>query len=173
MFGDGKGAIELMGNWLLGMQGPNAADGKGSRSTISASFRSRPSPAARASSTDTLGGINGWLVTKGAPKEAVDFLKFFCQEKYSTMRPPQGRLHPGRERRPKARSKPARQAIAADLAATTWHQNFFDQDLGPSVGRVVNDISVAVAAGEDDAGGRRGGACRTPGTSSSSEARRS
>ena len=38
--------------------------------------------------------------------------------------------------------------LADDLAVTTYHQNYFDQDLGPSVGRVINDISVAVAAGE-------------------------
>ena len=31
---------------------------------------------------------------------------------------------------------------------STYHQIFFDQDLGPAVGRVVNDISVAIAAGE-------------------------
>lgn len=38
---------------------------------------------------------------------------------------------------------------AADqLAASTWHQNFFDQDLGPSVGRVVNDVSVEILAGQ-------------------------
>ena len=29
--------------------------------------------------SDTLGGLNGWLVTKGSPKEAVDFLKFFSE----------------------------------------------------------------------------------------------
>ena len=33
--------------------------------------------------TDTLGGINGWLVSKSAPPEAVDFLKFFSQAKYA------------------------------------------------------------------------------------------
>ena len=38
--------------------------------------------------------------------------------------------------------------LANDLAATTYHQNYFDQDLGPSVGRVINDVSVSVAAGE-------------------------
>ena len=38
--------------------------------------------------------------------------------------------------------------MAGDIAASTYHQIFLDQDLGPSVGRVVNDISVAVAAGE-------------------------
>jgi len=29
MFGDGKAAMDLMGQWLLGMQGPNSASGKG------------------------------------------------------------------------------------------------------------------------------------------------
>ena len=38
--------------------------------------------------------------------------------------------------------------LADDLAASTYHQNYLDQDLGPSVGRVINDMSVAVAAGE-------------------------
>ena len=38
---------------------------------------------------------------------------------------------------------------AADqLAHSTWHQNFFDQDLGPSVGRVVNDVAVGIVSGQ-------------------------
>ena len=44
--------------------------------------------------------------------------------------------------------------IAVNIANSTWHQNFLDQELGPSVGRVVNDNSVAIAAGQtspDDA----------------------
>ena len=43
---------------------------------------------------------------------------------------------------------PLQRRLADDLAATTYHQNYFDQDLGPSVGRVINDVSVAVAAGQ-------------------------
>ena len=38
--------------------------------------------------------------------------------------------------------------IARAISNSTWHQNFLDQDLGPSVGRVVNDVSVAIAAGD-------------------------
>jgi raffinose/stachyose/melibiose transport system substrate-binding protein len=34
------------------------------------------------------------------------------------------------------------------LSNATWLQNFLDQDLGPSVGRVVNDVPVAIAAGD-------------------------
>ena len=40
-------------------------------------------PGGKGKATDTLGGVNGWLVSKSAPPEAVDFLKFFSQEKYA------------------------------------------------------------------------------------------
>ena len=45
-------------------------------------------------------------------------------------------------------TNPLFKRLADDLAVTTYHQNYFDQDLGPSVGRVINDVSVSVAAGE-------------------------
>ncbi len=44
---------------------------------------------------------------------------------------------------------------AEQLAHSTWHQNFFDQDLGPSVGRVVNDVSVDIVSGQMSPAGRR------------------
>jgi raffinose/stachyose/melibiose transport system substrate-binding protein len=34
------------------------------------------------------------------------------------------------------------------MAKATWHQNYLDQDLGPNVGRVVNDMAVAIFSGE-------------------------
>ena len=61
------------------------------------------------------------------------------------LQPGEIRERPRRKRAPTSPStrarrrdhRPARQAASpTDLAATTYHQNFFDQDLGPSVGRV-------------------------------------
>ena len=37
--------------------------------------------------------------------------------------------------------------IAHNIAASKYHQNFYDQDLGPSVGRVVNDVTAEIAGG--------------------------
>ena len=37
--------------------------------------------------------------------------------------------------------------IAANLAKSNYHQNFYDQSLGPSVGRVVNDVTAEIAGG--------------------------
>jgi raffinose/stachyose/melibiose transport system substrate-binding protein len=148
MFGDGKGAIELMGQWLLGAQGPNAADGKGQPIDNIGVFSFPTLPGGKGQQSDTLGGINGWLVGKGAPKEAVEFLKFFSQEKYQREAAAKGIYIPVVKGTESAIENPVLKQIGADLAKTTYHQNFFDQDLGPSVGRVVNDISVAVAAGQ-------------------------
>jgi raffinose/stachyose/melibiose transport system substrate-binding protein len=148
MFGDGKAAMQLMGEWLLVTQGPNAADGKGQPIDNIGKFSFPILPGGKGKPTDTLGGNNGWLVTKGAPKEAIDFLKFFSEVKYQSEAAAKGLYIPVVNGTESAIQNPVVKQIAADLAVTTYHQNFFDQDLGPSVGRVVNDISVAVAAGQ-------------------------
>lgn len=92
--------------------------------------------------------MHAFLVTKNAPAEAVDFLKFFSQEQYAKAAAEAGFYIPVYKGAEQYIKDPLVKQIAADLAKTTYHQNFFDQDLGPSVGRVVNDISVAVAAGQ-------------------------
>jgi raffinose/stachyose/melibiose transport system substrate-binding protein len=148
MFGDGKGAMELMGEWLLGAQASNAADGKGQPIDNIGLLSFPLLPGGKGVTTDVLGGINGWLVTKGAPKETAAFLKFFSQDKYQREAAAKGYYIPVVNGTESAIENPVVKQIANQLAASTYHQNFFDQDLGPSVGRVVNDISAAVAAGE-------------------------
>jgi raffinose/stachyose/melibiose transport system substrate-binding protein len=98
--------------------------------------------------TDTLGGINGWLITEGSPPEAIEFVKFLLQPKYQDMAVEANSYIPSVVESAKKITDPLNKRMADDLAASTYHQIFFDQDLGPDVGRVVNDISVAVAAGD-------------------------
>jgi raffinose/stachyose/melibiose transport system substrate-binding protein len=148
MFGDGKGAMQLMGEWALDSQATNAADGKGQPIDNIGLLSFPLVPGGKGVATDVLGGINGWLVTKGAPKEAAEFLKFFSQDKYQREAAAKGYYIPVVNGTESAIENPVVKQIAGQLAASTYHQNFFDQDLGPSVGRVVNDISAAVAAGE-------------------------
>jgi len=148
MFGDGKAAMDLMGQWLLGMQGPNSTSGKGLAEEDIGILSFPVVSGGKGKATDTLGGVNGWLVSKSAPPEAVDFLKFFSQAKYAQEAAANAAYIPVVKGAEASFTDPLFKRLAADLAATTYHQNYFDQDLGPAVGRVINDVSVAVAAGE-------------------------
>jgi raffinose/stachyose/melibiose transport system substrate-binding protein len=148
LFGDGKAAMDLMGQWLLGMQGPNSTSGKGVAPEDIGILSFPVIPGGKGKATDTLGGINGWLVSKSAPPEAVDFLKFFSQAKYAKEAASTAAYIPVVKGADASFTDPLFKHLAGDLAVTTYHQNYLDQDLGPSVGRVINDVSVAVAAGE-------------------------
>jgi raffinose/stachyose/melibiose transport system substrate-binding protein len=148
IFGDGKAAMDLMGQWLLGMQGPNATNGKGLAAEDIGILSFPVIEGGKGKATDTLGGINGWLVSKSAPPEAIDFLKFFSQKKYADEAAAKAAYIPVVKGSESGFTDPSFKRLADDLSKTTYHQNFFDQDLGPSVGRVINDVSVAVAAGQ-------------------------
>jgi len=147
-FGDGVGAMDLMGNWLLAMQGPNAANGKGIPGDQIGLLAFPTLPGGKGRPTDTLGGTEGLLITKGSPKEALEFLKFFSTKQEQDVPAAKGIYVPAVKGTETALKDPLLLAVARNVAASTWHQNFFDQDLGPSVGRVVNDVSVAIAAGQ-------------------------
>jgi raffinose/stachyose/melibiose transport system substrate-binding protein len=148
IFGDGKAAMDLMGQWFLSMQGPNSTSGKGVAPEDIGILSFPVLPGGKGKATDALGGINGWLVSKSAPPEAVDFLKFFSQKKYGDEVAAKAAYIPVNKGSESAFTDPLFKRLADDLAKTTYHQNYFDQDLGPSVGRVINDVSVAVAAGQ-------------------------
>ena len=148
MFGDGKGAIDLMGNWLLGGQKENSASGEG-LPMDQIGFVNFPSlPGGKGKATDTLGGIGGFLITKGSPPEALDFMKFFTSPEQQMPAAAKGFYVPAVKGTDAVITNPLIGAVSRNVANSTWHQLFFDQDLGPSVGRVVNDMSVAIAAGE-------------------------
>ncbi len=148
LFGDGRGAMQLMGNWLLNTQRGNAADGRGLSGDQIGSFSFPVLPDGKGRAGDALGGVNGFLVTKDAPAQAEDFLAFFSQPKYQQEAAAHGYYIPAVKGAIEQIKDPVTRHLADTLANATSLQIFFDQDLGPSVGRVVNDVSVAVAAGQ-------------------------
>jgi raffinose/stachyose/melibiose transport system substrate-binding protein len=148
MFGDGKSAMQLMGNWLLSTQATSATNGKGLPDSDIGIFGFPTIAGAPGKATDELGGVNGWLITKSAPPQTEDFLAFFFQPKYQEEAAAEGDYIPALRGMTGYIKDPVVRQIAVSLENATALQIFFDQDLGPSVGRVVNDVSVAVAAGE-------------------------
>ncbi len=148
MFGDGKGAMELMGNWMLSTQATSATNGKGQPDSNIGVFGFPTIAGAPGRETDQLGGVNGWLITKTAPPQTEDFLAFFFQPKYQEQAAADGDYIPALRGMTSYIKDPIVRQIATAVENATALQIFFDQDLGPSVGRVVNDVSVAVAAGQ-------------------------
>ena len=148
LFGDGKGAMVLQLNGFLQGQQRNATDGKGIPDDQIGLAPFPTVPGGKGQITDTLGGLQGFLVTKGAPPEAIDFLKFFATPEQHKDAAEAGVYVPAVKGTDAYIQNPLVAEVARSIANSTWHQNFLDQDLGPSVGRVVNDVSVAIAAGE-------------------------
>ena len=96
---------------------------------------------------ERIGGITGWLITKGSPKEAVDFLKYFVSKDVQTRLAAGNFIIPVVQGADAGLNNSFMKLIAANLAKSNYHQNFYDQSLGPSVGRVVNDVTAEIAGG--------------------------
>lgn len=146
-FGDGKAAMTLAISNVYLLQRALAADKVGLSDEKLGRFDFPTVTGGKGEATDTLGGITGWLVTKGAPKQAAEFLKFLISQDV------QKRLAAGNYIVPVVKGADAgfnsgfMREIAQNLARSKYHQNFLDQTLGPSVGRVVNDATAEIAGG--------------------------
>ncbi|MGV1906494.1 extracellular solute-binding protein [Agrobacterium cavarae] len=148
VFGDGKAAMILGFDNTEANQRKNAGDGKGLSSDNLGRFAFPMVEGGAGKATDTLGGLNGWAVTKNASKEAIDFATFLTNADNEKKLAAAGMILPVAVGASEAVKDPLMADSAKQLAASTWHQNFFDQTLGAAVGRVVNDISVEIVSGQ-------------------------
>ncbi len=146
-FGDGKAAMHFMGNWDYNVARSNSVSKEGIPDENLGWF---PFPAVAGGAgepTDTLGGINGWIFSKGASDEAVDFMRYFTNQENQRLMGREGMFIPVAKGADDEMSNPYFQRVSKNIAASNYHQIFYDQMLGPDVGRVVNDISADLAAG--------------------------
>ncbi|APO71456.1 sugar ABC transporter substrate-binding protein (plasmid) [Rhizobium gallicum] len=148
VFGDGKAAMILGFENTEANQRKNAGDGKGLSPENIGRFNFPAVEGGAGKVTDTLGGLNGWAVTKKASKEAIDFLAFLTNAENERSMAKAAMLLPVAVGADDGVTNSLLAQSAKQLAASTWHQNYFDQDLGAAVGRVVNDVSVEIVSGQ-------------------------
>ncbi|WEX74011.1 extracellular solute-binding protein [Sinorhizobium numidicum] len=148
VFGDGKAAMILGFENTEANQRKNAGDGKGLAPENIGRFSFPAVEGGAGKVTDTLGGLNGWAVTKKASKEAIDFLAYLTSAENERAMARAAMLLPVAIGADDGVTNPLLAQSAKQLAASTWHQNYFDQDLGAAVGRVVNDVSVEIVSGQ-------------------------
>jgi raffinose/stachyose/melibiose transport system substrate-binding protein len=146
-FADGKAAMTLAISVIYNQQRSIAADKKGLSDDQIGWFQFPVVPGGKGAPTDTLGGVVGWVVSKGAPKETVEFIKAFVSPEVQSRLTAEGFIIPVVAGADAALKNAFMRNIAQELARSTYHQNFYDQVLGPSVGRVVNDVVAEMAGG--------------------------
>ena len=147
LFGNGGAATHFQGNWDYARQRSNSIDGNGIPDEQLGWFAFPQVDEGRGRPTDTLGGINGWLVSAQADDAAVEFLRFFTNFDNQARLAADGSLIPVAKGSGDVIENPFFAQISRNIGASEYHQLFLDQDLGPEVGRAVNDASTAIVAG--------------------------
>lgn len=146
-FADGKAAMILGFEATYQNQKTNAADDVGLAYDNLGRMAFPMVEGGAGNPEDTLGRLNGWAITAGAPAEAVEFMKFFNSAESQAYLASEGLIVPVAVGADTALTDDLMRASAQAVAAAPWHQNFLDQDLGPAVGRVVNDVAVEMFVG--------------------------
>lgn len=148
VFADGRAAIMLSfeNTATPQNQANSATDGKGLTEDQIGRFAFPAVDGGAGVVTDDLGGLNGWVVTTNAPPETEDFIHFLTVEN-APMLAERNNILPTAVGSETSVKDTSLADSAAQMTKATWHQNYLDQDLGPNVGRVVNDMSVELVSG--------------------------
>ncbi|UIK04553.1 ABC transporter substrate-binding protein [Neorhizobium galegae] len=146
-FGDGRAALILSFENTPATQASNSTSRKGLADDNIGRFPFPVVSGGPGVTTDSFGGLNGWVVTKNAPPETEEFLRYMASVDVQKVLARDTQIMPVAKGASEAISKPLLKEVAEALARETWHQNFLDQDLGPNVGAIVNDVSVEVVSG--------------------------
>lgn len=146
-FGDGRACLHFMGDFDYNVQRNSSKSGEG-LSDEQLDYIAFPAVEGGQGNDAVLGVVEGWLVAKGASDEAVHFLRFFLSHENQTKMAAAGMHIPLTQGASEAIENPFFRKVAEDVNQAPYLQIVYDQLLGANVGRVVNDISVALAAGD-------------------------
>jgi raffinose/stachyose/melibiose transport system substrate-binding protein len=144
--GNGKAAMELMGQWAPSVQTDQSADKKGLGDKLGW-FAFPVIEGGAGAATDGVGGGNGIAVGKDAPPEAIDFLKFFNDVQNQTKLNTDGIGLSTTVGTESAISDPNLQAVLAGRGAAQFMQLYLDQATSPAMGSAINDATIALFLG--------------------------
>ncbi|MCG5212781.1 extracellular solute-binding protein [Streptosporangium soli] len=141
--GNGKAAMELMGQWSPNVQRDTSKD-------LGADLGFFPFPSVeggKGAATEALGGGGGFSVGADAPPQAVDFLKFISTPENQRRTVETGVVQPVVKGVEGAVKDQHAKLITENLAAATGFQLYLDQAYPPAVGQQVNDSVAELIAG--------------------------
>lgn len=146
LMGNGRAAMELMGQWAPGSQAGNSESGEG----IGEDLGWFPFPAVEGglgNPTDVLGGGDGFAVGVNAPDETVDFLRFITNAENQRAGAAIWIVPVVNDVDDVFADNPVLASIVEARNNATYSQLYYDQFLPPAVGAIVNDAVEALFAG--------------------------
>ena len=146
-FHDGKTAFHLMGTWDITEGRSDAADQKGLPDEKLGWFFFPEVKGGKGHANDIFASLDGLLVAKDAPKETVDFCKVWLGKEVQDKIAEQGLYIPTVKGTADKIQEQFFKQIAQETATSQWIAIAIDQLLGPDTGRVFNDASADIAAG--------------------------
>ncbi len=144
LMGDGKAAMELMGQWAPANDAAAAKDKKGPNFGF---FPFPTLPGEAGNPTDVFGGGNGFAIGKNAPPEAVDFVRFLTSTANQRMLAQMGAILPPVKAALDGVTDPNLQATARLVAKAPYYQLYYDQFLPQAVANTILDETQALFAG--------------------------
>jgi raffinose/stachyose/melibiose transport system substrate-binding protein len=144
--GNGKAAMELMGQWAPAVQKDNSESKEGIGDDL-AWFGFPMVEGGAGDPSDGYGGGNGYAVGKNAPDAAVDFLKYISAAEQATRMAEVGSSLPV-VKGASGVTDPYLLTIQEKTAQAKYFQLYYDQALPPALGSIVNDNVQALLAGQ-------------------------
>jgi raffinose/stachyose/melibiose transport system substrate-binding protein len=146
--GNGKAAMELMGQWAPAVERQYSADGKG----IGDKLGWFPFPmveGGKGDPNDAVGGGNGFAIGKNASSEAVDFVKYLtrAESQVQCASAGGGFCVPVVKGGEAGLTDPLLKTVQQSAAAAKYFQLYYDQALPPAMGSVINDSVQGLFAG--------------------------
>jgi raffinose/stachyose/melibiose transport system substrate-binding protein len=146
-FADGKAAMLMHGTWFV-RQNPSYATDKKGLSAEQMGFIGFPLvPGGAGTSKETQVNLNGWLVSRGAPKAAVDWLKFFHSAEVAGDLAAGGFIVPANTAARSRLEHPIMRLASERIGSMDFIQLGYNVLLGPNAGKVSEDIAVGIATG--------------------------
>ena len=144
--GNGKAAMELMGQWAPAVQKDNSEDKKG----IGDDLGWFPFPmveGGKGDPNDAVGGGNGFAIGKNASPEAIDFVKYLTRAESQVQLAKIGVAIPVVKGGEAGLTDPLMITLQESLAKAQYFQLYYDQALPPAMGSVINDSTQGIFAG--------------------------
>ncbi len=146
LMGNGKAAMELMGQWAPAVQKDNSPDKQG----IGDKLGWFPFPmleGGKGDPNDAVGGGNGFAIGKNASPEAIDFVKYLTRTESQVQLAQIGVAIPVVKGGEAGMTDPLMITLQKSLASAKYFQLYYDQALPPAMGSVVNDSVQGLFAG--------------------------